>query len=256
MEKLKLHPFMLIYIFVCLYFDWTNIIFFYVVSVLVHEYGHLLTAKMLGYTSAGVVFNVTGAYLNSHEVFKDKDDIIISLAGPLVNLIIIIISLGVWWLFPSLYIFTSDWVVANLWVMIFNLIPIYPLDGGRVVKVLLSKRLGSDKFMKYNSALCFVFGVLLLSLFFVSVFININFSLLFMGVFMTINGIVCDNNPYFKSVSTINKDMKKNYEIKIFKVNNIKKCNLVKLIKPNYYSVFMCNINGCEKIIKEEDLLK
>jgi stage IV sporulation protein FB len=126
MAKLKFHPLFVIYVFVCLYFGWMNSVFYYVVTVVLHEYGHLIAMKIFGYHSLGINFNVYGAGLKSQNIYKRKHDIIISMAGPFVNIILIILNVCLWWVFPSIYVFTIDFVKINLVVLIFNLLPIYP----------------------------------------------------------------------------------------------------------------------------------
>ena len=83
--KIKIKPLFVLYVFLCIYFGWFNKIFYYVIAVALHEYGHYLVAKMKGYEFDSVVFNVYGGGLFGSNSFKRKDDLIISLAGPLVN---------------------------------------------------------------------------------------------------------------------------------------------------------------------------
>ena len=66
---------------------------------------------------------------------------IVACAGPVTNLIIIIITLNL-----RLNIFTSLLIIySNILLIIFNLIPMYPLDGGRIVKSLIYLFLGKKK---------------------------------------------------------------------------------------------------------------
>ena len=110
MEKIKFKSLFLIYVFVCMDWGWYNQIFYYVVTVVCHEYGHAFVAKKLGYQSQGIIFNLSGAGLKTESIYKAKDDILISLAGPMVNfLFIILVSCG-WWFFPSSYLFTHEFL--------------------------------------------------------------------------------------------------------------------------------------------------
>ena len=142
MGKLKINfkPIFLIYVFVCIYFGWYNDIFYYVLAVVLHEYGHYLVAKHYGYDSSGIVFNLYGAALNTNNCFQRKHDILISFAGPLVNVLLILILLSVWWVFPQVFLFSEGFLYANIVTLIFNLIPIYPLDGGRIFVAIISKQ--------------------------------------------------------------------------------------------------------------------
>ena len=108
--------------------------------------------------------------------------------------------------------------------------------------------------INYSSIICFGFGISLLILFGVSIFVNINYNLLFVGMFLAINGIYSDKNKYYNSIDAINKRMDKNYEIKIFKVSSLNKADLVKRLSPAYYSVFVYSDGKKNKIINEQDL--
>ena len=81
---------------------------------------------------------------------------IVACAGPLTNLIIIIITLNL-----RLNIFTSLLIIySNILLIIFNLIPMYPLDGGRIVKSLIYLFLGKKKAEKYTNSISFIFLII------------------------------------------------------------------------------------------------
>ena len=139
--KIKFNPLFMIYVFLCVYFGWFNNVFYYIVVATLHEYGHLFVAKLLGYRVDGFIYSLYGVGLKTNNAYKTKDDILVSLAGPCVNLILIVVSICLWWIFPTTYFFTYDFVICNIVIMLFNLIPIYPLDGGRVMLALFSKKI-------------------------------------------------------------------------------------------------------------------
>lgn len=67
-----------------------------------------------------------------------KEECLVACAGPLQNLILIVII----WLFGQLHWLPYEWVhymiQANIWLIMFNLLPISPLDGGKIVQAFLS----------------------------------------------------------------------------------------------------------------------
>lgn len=254
--KIKFHPLFLIYVFLCIYFGWFNSIFYYVVAVTLHEYGHYFFAKHYGYNVDKMIFSLYGAGLYSNNSYKIKHDIIISLAGPLVNLILIIITISLWWIFPTLYMFTYDFMICNLVIMLFNLIPIYPLDGGRVLVALSTKKINRKKVVKIHQIVCFGLGLLFLILFLVSIFYKINYNLLFIGLFLAMNSITHDNYEYFDKMRKLNKNINKPLEVKVFRINNLNKKELLNTLSPHYYSVF--EYVKDDKVIRfnEDEILK
>lgn len=255
MGKIKFQPMFIVYVFLCIYFHWFNGIFYYTVTVVLHEYGHLIVARLLGYETNGITFNVYGAGLNTNNAYKKKDDVLISLAGPCVNLIIIIIIVCGWWFFPSTYLFTKGFFDSNLIIMCFNLIPIYPLDGGRVIFALITNKTSRRKVLKINNIICFCLGLCFLIIFAISWFYKVNYNLLFIGLFLTGNSIIYDKSGYYSKVKSFAKDREKTIEVKLFKVNNFDDTTLIKHLSPHYYSLFLTETPKGYKIKKEDDIL-
>ncbi|MBQ7351701.1 MAG: hypothetical protein IJW59_02395 [Clostridia bacterium] len=211
-------------------------------------------ARKLGYETQGIIFNVYGAGLNSSAIYKRKDDIIVSLAGPIVNLLLIVLIVCFWWVLPSSYLFTLEFLKSNLAVMIFNLIPIYPLDGGRVVVALFGQKFKKEKILKVNKMLCLILGIVCCIGFVVSIFYYVNFSFIFIGVFLILNSIDVNKNLYFEKSSAFVKGDKE-LEVKIFKVNSLEKKKLLKYIRSDYYSMFLCEKHNKFILKSEEDIL-
>jgi len=254
--KIKFHPLFFIYVFICIYFGWVNKIFYYIIVATIHEYGHYFTAKYLGYEMEGIIFSLSGAGLKSSCNFKDKHEILISIAGPLVNLFLIIFSICLWWIVPSTYLFTYDFVICNIVIMIFNLLPIYPLDGGRILIACLSlKNFNKSKLIKYNKRICIATSVIFACFYLISIFYKINVNLLIISIFMAINSISYDKNTYFDKVYSLNKKpSKKPLEVRFFRVIDMNRSNLIKYINPHYYSIFEYYENGKLIRIEEDDL--
>jgi len=255
MARLKIKPLLIIYIFVCLYFNWTNIMFYYILTVILHEYGHKIVANWLGYKSGEIIFDVYGAGLKLNGVYKRKDDILISLGGPIVNVIIVLISITLWWIFPSMYLYTSELVICNLVILLFNLLPIYPLDGGRILVACLSAKYDKHKVIRISSRICFGLGLIMIVLFGLSLIWGVNFNLLFIGLFLAINSIVSDTGKCEERLRAINKKKGKVMEVKIFKVDSADKREVLRCISPVYYSLFLVDTKSGKKIKSEEDIL-
>lgn len=254
--KIKLHPLFVLYVFLCIYFGWYNYIFYYVLAVFLHEMGHYIVAKHYGYQVDAMLFAVYGAGLQTNNAYKAKDDIKISLAGPLVNFALIILSVTFWWIVPSLYLFTYDFVICNIVVMVFNLLPIYPLDGGRILLAVLPKKYNKDKVLKVSHIICFILGIVFLFVFIISICYSVNYNLLFIGLFLSLNGIMNDRNNYFDKVKVYNKQLNNPLEVKVFRINELNKTKMIKYLSPHYYTIFEYVNDGKIERIEEDSLIK
>lgn len=137
--KLNLQIFLFVVIF---YF--TNQIEIYVAMMIfatVHECAHIVAGILAGLKPKTLRIMPFGLSIcfekykkNSEKSFKIQK-IYIALAGPISNFILAILA----YIFQIslLHISTETIVYANILIALFNLIPIYPLDGGRIVKYIL-----------------------------------------------------------------------------------------------------------------------
>ncbi len=110
-------------------------------SVCLHELGHALAAKQYGIETAHITMYPFGGVAAIKDMPEDPDqELIIALAGPAVNFAIVA-GLGLF--YPLLGgRFLVAMIALNLMMGLFNLIPAFPMDGGRVLRALLARRMG------------------------------------------------------------------------------------------------------------------
>ena len=132
--KLSIHPLFFVLGF---FYAVTGQIFIFVICTLtavVHELGHSFVSANLGYRLNKITLMPFGAVVvGSIDGLSFKDQTKIALAGPIINLLISLFFIATWWIYPNLYAYTDVVVYANLSMALVNLLPIYPLDGGRVM---------------------------------------------------------------------------------------------------------------------------
>ncbi len=182
--KLSIHP--LFFIF-GLYQALTGRITVFLIctlSALCHELGHSLVAQNLGYKLNKITLMPFGAVVKGDtDGLKSFDEIKIALAGPLFSLAITLFFIASWWIFPETYAFTDVVASTNLSIALVNLIPAYPLDGGRVLFALIREKAGEKASNGVCTALGVVLSIAMFALFIVSAFYVINPSLLFFSFF-------------------------------------------------------------------------
>ena len=128
------------------------------VFAILHEIGHLVAGLVLKFKPEEIKLTPVGLRIQfkvSDEKYKIKNNktlnikkAIIALAGPLTNLIIAAITIIIAKInFQNMYIYQLI-IYSNLLIAMFNLIPIYPMDGGRVVSEILKLTYGNKKAYK------------------------------------------------------------------------------------------------------------
>jgi Zn-dependent protease/CBS domain-containing protein len=128
--------------------------------VVLHELGHALAGRQAGVPIKAVILLPIGGITLLDETQQPiesgaqtwKRDIRIALAGPAINLLVALIAAGVilqmapqvqLWAHPYVYSgnLPRSLVWANIWLAAFNLLPAYPMDGGRVLRAVFSRQM-------------------------------------------------------------------------------------------------------------------
>lgn len=171
----------------------------YFIAVVMHEMAHAEVARRRGYSLVRVKIMPYGASLTgAFEGVRCKDEVAIALAGPLSNICIAVVCTALWWLAPVTYFFTEPFVLANVFTALTNVLPIFPLDGGRAVLALLSCKLPRQKAYKivriFGYAACAAFTVL----FSLSLWYGVNFTFALMALFVLNGTLVPDKNSKYQ----------------------------------------------------------
>ena len=121
--------------------------------VLLHELGHALMARRFGATTKDIIITPVGGLARLAGMPKNPfQEFLISFAGPAVNLgIALLLAAAIYFAGGSLipaFVFEglSQLPVILLWInlvlFLFNLIPAFPMDGGRMLRSILAQRMG------------------------------------------------------------------------------------------------------------------
>jgi Zn-dependent protease/CBS domain-containing protein len=120
--------------------------------VLLHEFGHILMAQRFGVRTPDVILLPIGGVARLERIPDEpKQELLIALAGPAVTLAIVIVVYALLALgggaprFGELDPdgpFLETLMRVNFYLLVFNLFPAFPMDGGRVLRALLASRIG------------------------------------------------------------------------------------------------------------------
>jgi Zn-dependent protease/CBS domain-containing protein len=133
---------------------WNTLLFIVLLflCVLLHEFGHIFTARAFGVTTPFVTLLPIGGVAQLDRIPEEpRQEFLIAIAGPLVNVAIAAILI----LFAGADLQSNAAAIdnaqvsmvdrlaaVNLFIALFNMIPAFPMDGGRVLRAALASRLG------------------------------------------------------------------------------------------------------------------
>lgn len=131
--KIKAAPSFFLLCSVLLWLDRDGIILIFLLSAALHECGHLLALVLLGVPVYGIELRASGAVLHTGNTSPAKEAVCAA-AGPFVNFILLSI----------LFRRQPTAALVNLLLLVYNLLPLYPLDGGRLLRLLLCSLFGAQ----------------------------------------------------------------------------------------------------------------
>jgi stage IV sporulation protein FB len=204
--KFSIHP---LFLLVGVFYAFTGkILYFlvYTISAVIHELGHSLVAGRFSCELNKITLMPFGAVVKGNiEGLSFKDQVFVALAGPIVNLVVAIFFIAIWWIKPEIYAYTDIAAEACLSIALVNFLPIFPLDGGRILTCLLCQKFGERKGEKASRVISLVFSVLLILAFIYTCFYKANISLLIFSAFLLLGAFgKSKENEYLRAFKGIN----------------------------------------------------
>ncbi|MDE6868676.1 MAG: hypothetical protein K2J83_06025 [Clostridia bacterium] len=180
--KITVHPLFIALGIASAIFGGFPVFIIYALTALLHECGHIFCAQRLGYACSKISLMPYGAAaLCDTDGISAADEIKLALAGPFVNLLICVATAGLWWFYPESYAYTDTVFSASAVMLSINLLPAYPLDGGRALRCLLSLFLKEKTAKITLRVLSVILSVVFIIVFFFAVK---NISLLIFSAFL------------------------------------------------------------------------
>jgi Zn-dependent protease/CBS domain-containing protein len=142
-------------------------------SVVLHELGHVSVSRRYGIQTSEIVLYPIGGVARLERNPKPREELWIAFAGPAVN-VLIAVAIGAWLVFTGADN-VDPWAVAsptdanllariaigNVILALFNMIPAFPMDGGRVLRAFLARFMPEDVATRRAAATGRVFAILI-----------------------------------------------------------------------------------------------
>ncbi len=186
-KKLKINIWVFPTIIASVYGGYTQLFFVSYLSAALHELAHIICAHFLkvGISYVNLYPFGISARLKSSYIQSAEKEFLVAIAGPFCSLLL-------FWLFSSLYaiygqpllLYSAD---TNLALSLINLIPVLPLDGGRILKALLTSRFGIIRSYNFMLKLSRIATLILLVSAIIFVITVQNFSLILISAFLLQN---------------------------------------------------------------------
>ncbi len=221
-----------IFIFILLFLITNQIKIYAMIMIfaVIHECGHLIAGILLGMKPDKMEIKPFGVSISFD--IKEKDynikikkgnlleikKIFVALAGPLTNICIIFML----WMCPVFYISENDKILmifSNLTLVIFNILPIYPLDGGRILKGILYFYKGKYQAEEYIYNISYITLIILTAISSIALLYLRNIAIFLVIMFLW--GLQIRENKIYRNrkklYETINNEMEK-YDMKNIKI--------------------------------------
>jgi stage IV sporulation protein FB len=158
--------------------------------VVAHEFGHVFAARRYGIATPDITLLPIGGLARLERISEEpREEFVIAIAGPLVNVaiaLVLVVFFGARFNLDALTTIDATKVsmvdrlaMVNVFLVLFNLIPAFPMDGGRVLRALLAARMGYARATEVAATIGQGFAF---ALGFIGLFTNI--MLIFIAIFV------------------------------------------------------------------------
>lgn len=250
--NIKINILFVVFLLIYIYFGYCIEILVIVTTILIHELSHNIAAIKFGAKIKEIEIYPFGgmAKFDNLNITTPQEEIIICTMGPLCNLVLAIIFLGLNKIFTDIYLINYT-LKINFLMLLINITPIFPLDGGKIVRAIISIFIG------YKAAtikLTYITYTVCTFIIIYDIFNWITGNITYFSTIAVFTIIAAKREKdmaafvFIKSITGKPNDLKKKKRLKV----HLQVCTTSTLIKeaiecflPNRYHIFIIiNMNG------------
>lgn len=236
LNKIYLHPIFLLTTFIFILMGRFKFILYFMLLILIHELGHILMSLVFKWNINKIIILPFGGLTKYDQLINTPiiEEFLVSISGLLMQAFFYIIIKG--------YIDYKYFYLIHYFIIIFNLLPIYPLDGAKILNVLF------NKITSFKNSILLTVTISYLTIFLLSLILFNTNKIIFMMLiflFMEVNKFYKDKELLF------NKFLFERYT-HILKFKKEKLINNVDKMKKGYRHLFYIN----NKYMTENTFLK
>lgn len=171
-----------IFIFLILFY-FTNQLRIYLIVMFfcfMHEIAHMILGIIFKMKPNKLEINPFGFSISFNNESTKIKEVFVALAGPVMSIVLAILCQHI----KFRYITSEETVYSNILIFLFNMLPIYPLDGGRIIKVLLHIKNGEIKAEKISNKISYITIILVTIFCSITVYYFQNFAIFLICIFL------------------------------------------------------------------------
>lgn len=225
LNKIYFHPFFLITLLIFILIGEFKFISYFMLLIIVHELGHILVSLIFKWNIEKIIILPFGGLTKYNEIINRAliEEFLIAIAGITFQI--------VFYLLIKNYVDYKYFSFINLFIIIFNLMPIYPLDGSKILNIIFNKITSYKNSLLLTVIVSYIFIIINVLLFF-----RINKIIAFILIFLMLEV----NKLYKERKELFNKFLLERY-LKEFKFNKEKTIDSIDKMKKDYRHLFYIN---------------
>ncbi|PKR79116.1 hypothetical protein CEY16_05025 [Halalkalibacillus sediminis] len=258
-RTIYLHPLLFLMLIASYFLGMFIELFSFLVIVTIHELGHFVAAKYFKWNVRRLVLWPFGGVMETEDFYNRprKEELIVILAGPIQHVWIAVFLWAMPLSFGEHIMIERLWLI-NLLVLGFNLIPIMPLDGGRLVFIMMNKWISlyraiicmsivSFTIILFGNVIIFIMGYYSIHLSVFSMFLLIDNWMTFQNKFIFLIRHVLNRATFYE---------KNNDPPHIIEVSSQTSFpEIISRFKMNRYHYIRYQTRGEDSIISEEEFI-